>query len=180
MDADKIARALRFAAEAHQGQRVPGTELPYLLHLAQVTSEIAAALVDEPADDGELSMLCAILHDTVEDTEATVAQLESMFGADVARGVSALSKQPGLQKADAMADSLQRIRAQPGAVWKVKLADRITNLQRPPSTWSRDKAERYRQEAGTILDALGDASPLLATRLARRIEAYGDLMPAAE
>ena len=177
--AERVTQALRFAAVAHTGQQVPGTDLPYLLHLTQVMSEVAAALQLEPADDGELSLLCAVLHDCVEDTEVTVEEVASRFGDAVAAGVAALSKDPSLPKAERMADSLRRIRDEPMAVWKVKLADRITNLQRPPAHWSRDKATRYRHEAQQILDALGDASPRLAHRLRTRIDAYGALMPAS-
>jgi (p)ppGpp synthase/HD superfamily hydrolase len=56
----------------------------------------------------------------------------------------------------------------------VKLADRISNLQQPPDYWPRDKRQRYQEEAGQILDHLGEASPFLASRLAAKIEAYGE------
>ena len=180
MNPNNIARALRFAAEAHQGQRLPGTDLPYLTHLAQVMAEVQTALLSEPAEhseEAELSVLCAILHDTIEDTERTYDELAEAFGVSVADGVDALSKRPGLSKADAMADSLKRIHAQPHAVWKVKLADRICNLQAPPHYWTREKALKYQEEARNILTALRDASPTLATRLSERIERYTALLP---
>jgi GTP diphosphokinase / guanosine-3',5'-bis(diphosphate) 3'-diphosphatase len=72
-----------------------------------------------------------------------------------------------------MADSLRRIKLQPREVWLVKLADRIVNLQPPPEHWQADKIAAYRAEARVILAALGEASPLLAARLAEKIEAYG-------
>jgi len=176
-NAQKVIGALRFAAIAHEGQQVPGSTLPYLLHLSQVMTEVSAALQQEPARDGELSILCAVLHDCVEDTEVTLEQVAAEFGDAVAAGVSALTKNPSLPKADQMADSLCRIQDQPMAVWKVKLADRITNLQRPPAHWTRQKALRYQTQAGQILQALGDASPVLAKRLEAKIAAYGDLVP---
>ena len=159
------------------GQTFPGTPLPYLLHLTQVAAEVQTALLSEPAEDGELSVLCAILHDTLEDTPITRKEVVAAFGEAVAAGVTALTKAPGLPKPAAMADSLVRIRMQPMAVWKVKLADRITNLQAPPYYWSHAKALRYQAEAGTILTALSDASPVLAARLAVRIALYTDLLP---
>lgn len=81
-------------------------------------------------------MLCAILHDTIEDTGCTYAQLSEVFAQRVADGVDALSKRSHLDKAEAMSDSLNRIRSQPHAIWKVKLADRICNLQAPHHDWS--------------------------------------------
>ena len=40
---ENVVRAWRVAAKAHQGQTLPGSDLPYLLHLAQVMTEVAAA-----------------------------------------------------------------------------------------------------------------------------------------
>ena len=54
----------------------------------------------------------------------------------------------------------------------VKLADRITNLQTPPSYWTTEKIIEYRQEAIEIHTALKEASPFLALRLAQKIENY--------
>lgn len=77
------------------------------------------------------------------------------------------------EKAARMQDSLKRIRQQPPAVWMVKLADRIVNLQPPPPDWDDAKVARYRLEALEILDSLGAASPVLADRLAGWIRGYG-------
>ena len=164
--------ALRFAAEAHAGQTVPGTNLPYVIHPASVAMEVIAALREEPACDQELAVRCALLHDVVEDTQATVEQLQATFGPGVASGVSALSKDKALPKERQMEDSLRRIREQPREVWMVKMADRITNLQPPPQHWSREKVSSYRDEATVILASLKDASRVLATRLAQKIEDY--------
>jgi len=57
-----------------------------------------------------------------------------------------------------MPDSLRRIQTQPPEVWVVKMADRITNLQPPPVSWSRDKIAAYRAQAGVILRELAPAS----------------------
>ncbi|WP_428266658.1 HD domain-containing protein [Haliangium sp.] len=170
---DRYLTAYRFAAEAHRGQTVPGTDgLPYLMHLSLVCMEVMSALAVEPGDDPDLAIQCALLHDVIEDTDVTHEQVLASFGRAVADGVQALSKDPGLPKAERMADSLARIQAQPRAVWLVKLADRITNLAPPPASWSADKRARYRDEAGRILAALGGASAYLSARMQARIEAY--------
>ena len=64
-DRELYLKACRFAAEAHQGQLYPGTELPYLMHLNLVSMEILAALSAEPGHDGNLAVQCALLHDTL-------------------------------------------------------------------------------------------------------------------
>jgi (p)ppGpp synthase/HD superfamily hydrolase len=171
-DRDLYIKACRFAARAHQGQLVPGSDLPYLLHLNLVSMEIIATLGAETGHDGDLAVQCALLHDTIEDTDTSYEQTVAIFGAKVADGVAALSKNPDLEKSLRLADSLERIRTQPIEIWMVKLADRITNLQPPPRHWTQAKIVRYRDEAIEIHNYLQAASPFLATRLAEKIQNY--------
>jgi (p)ppGpp synthase/HD superfamily hydrolase len=165
-------KACRFAAIAHNGQIVPGSDLPYLLHLNFVSMEIIAALSVELGHDGNLAIQCALLHDTIEDTDTTYEQIRSSFGIRVADGVQALSKNPDLEKSQRLTDSLSRIKQQPIEVWMVKLADRITNLQPPPAHWTTERILRYHQEAAEIHTQLQTASPYLASRLAEKIHNY--------
>lgn len=169
---DKYTKAYRFAAEAHNGQVFPGTELPYIMHVSFVGMEVMAALAHEPKWDGDLAMQCALLHDVIEDTEVSYEDVEGGFGTAVADGVLALTKDSNLPKEQQMADSLRCIRQQPAEIWLVKLADRVTNLAEPPHTWSHEKKERYRQEAIQIRAALHEASPYLSQRLLEKIQAY--------
>jgi (p)ppGpp synthase/HD superfamily hydrolase len=171
-DRELYIKACRFAAQAHHGQLLPGTELPYLLHLNLVSMEIIAALSAESGHDGDLAVQCALLHDTIEDTDITYAQIESIFGVKVADGVAALSKNPALEKSQQLLDSLERIKLQPIEIWMVKLADRITNLQPPPPHWTPAKIVKYRDEAIEIHIHLQAASPFLASRLADKIQNY--------
>lgn len=169
---DRYLQAARFAARAHNAQKVPGSELPYLLHVTSVAAEVMAALAREAVAQPDLAVVCALLHDTIEDCGVHAEALADEFGPEVAAGVLALSKDPGLPKDQAMADSLRRIQQQPREVWMVKLADRITNLEPPPSHWQPAKIAAYRVEALAIADALGAASPLLLARLRARIATY--------
>ena len=164
--------AWSFAARAHCAQKFPGTDLPYLVHIGAVSMEILVAHQQLPFARPELAVQCALLHDTLEDTPTEESELVSRFGADVAAGVRALTKNAALAKSEAMADSLRRIREQPVEVWAVKLADRISNLGPPPPHWTAEKITSYAKEARTILDALGDAHDPLARRLAERIAQY--------
>lgn len=176
-DQDSVARAWQLAATAHNGQCLPGTDWPYLVHVGNVAMEAMAALTAHPVGtpiNGTLVAVCALLHDTIEDTELKYERIAVEFGDETAQGVLALSKNPALgDKQSQMQDSLDRIKAQPREVWMVKLADRIVNLQPPPAYWTREKCAAYRAEAALILEALGGASPSLARRLAMKIEGYG-------
>jgi (p)ppGpp synthase/HD superfamily hydrolase len=169
---DLYIKACLFAAAAHRGQLVPGSNLPYSIHLNLVSMEIIAALSVESGCDGDLAVQCALLHDTIEDTDTSYEQIAELFGVSVADGVVALSKNAALAKPLQLSDSLQRIQQQPIAVWMVKLADRITNLQPPPTHWDISKIRRYRVEAIEIHTRLEAASPYLAARLAQKIQNY--------
>ncbi|HET7504274.1 MAG TPA: HD domain-containing protein [Kofleriaceae bacterium] len=169
---DRYVAALRFAAERHRGQLVPDSDLPYVVHITSVAAEVIAALGPSAVADPDLAVSCALLHDTIEDTETRREEVEATFGAAVADGVAALSKDASLPKEAQMADSLRRIRLQPREVWIVKLADRITNLAPPPARWSSDKRRRYRDEAIAIADALGAACAPLDARIRMRISDY--------
>jgi (p)ppGpp synthase/HD superfamily hydrolase len=173
-DADKYDAAARFAAAAHLGQTLKGSDVPYLLHVTLVAAEVMTALQHEAVDDPDLAVQCALLHDTVEDTSVTLDQIADRFGAVVAAGVDALSKRSGVDRA--MEDSLRRVDASSREIRLVKLADRTANMAAPPHFWSSDKRRAYRAQAQMILDRLGDASPTLAARLAARIEAYGEFL----
>lgn len=81
-----VFEAVEFAARAHSGQYRKGTRVPYVLHPMRV----ARILID--VDAPPVVVAAAILHDTVEDTAATLSQIESQFGADVAGLVAAVSE----------------------------------------------------------------------------------------
>jgi (p)ppGpp synthase/HD superfamily hydrolase len=143
---ESYIKAYKFAAHAHRKQKFPGTNISYIMHLSFVSMEIIAALSAEKEHDGNLAMQCAILHDTIEDTDTTFEQIKTEFSESVANGVLALTKDNSLEKHLQMADSLRRIKEQPPEIWMVKLADRISNLQSPPDYWKQDKIIRYREE----------------------------------
>lgn len=170
---ENYIKAYRFAAEAHNGQLFPGTDLPYIMHVTFVAMEIIACLDLEKGHDGDLAVQCALLHDVIEDTEEiTYADLIKAFGEKVALGVMALTKYKSIAKENRMRDSLQRIKHQPHEIWMVKMADRITNLAPPPHYWNLSKIDSYREEALEIHHTLHEASDYLGKRLLNKIDEY--------
>ena len=167
---DLFKRTLDFAAKAHGTQQVPGSGAPYVVHLVKVATEVLR--VSDATFDVDFAMQCALLHDSVEDAGVAVEVLRTEFGDGVADGVSALTKNDALPKAERMADSLRRIHTQPREVWMVKLADRITNLEPAPPSWSVEKRRAYVLEAQVIHDALQEAHAGLAARLLVKIAGY--------
>jgi (p)ppGpp synthase/HD superfamily hydrolase len=169
---DKYQSAIRFAGKAHGKQKVPGTRLPYVVHLSSVAMEIIIASAQSPKFDLEFAVQVALLHDTVEDTKTTPKQLKEKFGKKVADAVSALTKNSDLPKEERIPDSLKRIKTQQKEVWAVKLADRITNLQKPPILWTRKKIAAYQQDARMILSELKGGNEYLEARLEKKIDEY--------
>lgn len=166
--------AWNYASHKHRNQKVPGTDTPYAAHLGSVAMEVMTAVAARgDVSDPDLAVQCALLHDVVEDAEVALAEVAEHFGAAVAAGVGALTKDAQLAtKGEQMQDSLERIRLQPHEVWMVKLADRITNLQPPPKHWTSQKIRAYREEAETIHAALASACPVLGARLTAKIAQY--------
>lgn len=169
---DLYIKAYRFAAEAHRWQRVPGTHLPYIMHLSFVAMEVLAAAAVEDIREVDLAVQCALLHDTLEDTFVRYDKVLRTFGEPVAKGVLALTVNKKLPKEEQMPECLDRIRQQPREIWMVKLADRITNLQPPPRHWSAKRIGEYHLEAQVILASLKEASPFLAQRLTTKLRDY--------
>lgn len=167
---------LHFAAQAHGEQKMPGSTQPYVVHLSTVCMTTLLASSYTEGYDTDFAMQCALLHDTIEDTHTTFVDIEKQFGRKVAEGVLALTKNETLDKAQQMSDSLERIRQQPKEVWAVKLADRITNLQKPPHYWSYQKCLKYQDEARLILEGLRGGNAFLEKLLERKITDYGFLL----
>jgi len=133
-------QALLFAAHKHASidQKVPGTDLPYVVHICNVAMEILC-VPDTNDFDKTYAVQIALLHDTLEDTSTTFEELENVFGIEIANGVLALTKNEAMPKESRMQDSLDRVKMMRKEVWAVKMADRITNLQKPPAYWTEEK-----------------------------------------
>ena len=94
MFSEKFHVAFRFAFEAHGKQKRKGTETPYIAHPMAV-----ASLVIEHGGS-EAVAIAALLHDVVEDTKVTAAEVESTFGSEVAVLVAAVTSPPVNWKKD--------------------------------------------------------------------------------
>jgi (p)ppGpp synthase/HD superfamily hydrolase len=127
-------QAIKFAAAKHveKRQKVPGTNLPYVVHLSNVAMEIFVAAMHTNDFDLDFAVQVALLHDTIEDIKTTHPEIAERFGSDIAAGVLALIKDETLPKEHQTTDSLNRIKKLRKEVRAIKLADPITNLQPPP------------------------------------------------
>lgn len=171
-------RALNFAAEAHKDQLTPNG-YPYILHVTTVAVEVIGSYLnnnthtyseDRIYGDINIAACCALLHDTIEDTEVSYSELCATFGSSIADGVLALTKNKDFKKELQMDDSLNRLLLLSPEIQSVKLADRITNLSSIPMKWNKEKITNYLNESVNILHKLGDSNKYLSKRLANKIE----------
>ncbi len=142
-----IQKAYVYAATAHAGQtRLSGE--PYLSHPLAVAHTLAELGFDEA------TVVAGLLHDTVEDTKATIEELDELFGEDVADivdGVTKISLIPFDNKEDAQAENIRKMilaMSHDIRVLMVKLADRIHNMR----TLDFQKAHKQRRIAQETMD----------------------------
>ena len=173
MTQELYQKAMKYAGEKHSEQKVPGTNSNYLLHISNVAMEVLVAYHFDNQFDIDFAIQTAVLHDTIEDTDANFEELREEFGEPIAKAVQALTKDDKLEtKAERMIDSLNRINELQKEVGLVKLADRITNLQPPPEYWSTEKITKYCQEAKLISKVLEGKNDYLNKRLNQKITEY--------
>lgn len=167
-------KAIKFAAKRHAdiNQLIPGTNLPYVVHLSNVAMEILVASQNTKEFNTQFAIQVALLHDILEDTTTTFEELSQEFSPEIAEAVLALTKNAEVPKENRMSDSLNRIKKLSKEVWVVKLADRITNLQTPPQLWGVEKIKEYQKEAVQISNALKGSNDFLEKRLQEKIIAY--------
>jgi guanosine-3',5'-bis(diphosphate) 3'-pyrophosphohydrolase len=146
-DADLVRRAYVFSAAAHRGQTRRNGE-PYLVHPLEVSYIVAELRLDTA------SVCAALLHDTVEDTVATVDDIKAQFGPDVAflvDGVTKLEKLNFNSAEEAAAENFRKMliaMSRDLRVILVKLADRLHNMR----TLTHLAPEKQRRIARETLD----------------------------
>lgn len=176
---DLILRAARFAADAHRGQTRKNSETPYIVHPGRVA--MAATL--HPAGTPEL-VAAAWLHDTLEDTEATYADLLDQFGSRVADIVRELTNQfdkaahPDKNRRQRKALEIARLAEVSREAKILKLLDRRDNIEDRPGD-DVGFLRLYARETRDLLEAVGDADPDLAGRVllaVKRLERQVELV----
>jgi guanosine-3',5'-bis(diphosphate) 3'-pyrophosphohydrolase len=155
LDTPDLLRALHFAAYHHRHQRrKDAAATPYINHpitLAYLLSTVGA--VTDP-----VVLMAALLHDTVEDTAATAADLEREFGPEVAAVVAAVTDDKSLPKAVRKQQQIDHAPHLSDRAKLVKLVDKIANLQdlaqSPPADWSAARLRDYCHWAKQVVDPM--------------------------
>jgi (p)ppGpp synthase/HD superfamily hydrolase len=119
-----LREAHAFATKAHADQRRRGSEGPYVVHPLAVAARLSAEGLDEEA------VAAGILHDVVEDSEASLDQIAERFGQRVGALVEALTEDPSIEDWDARKRALRRqvAAAEPSAA-AIYAADKLSNVR---------------------------------------------------
>lgn len=162
-----LLQAAHFAAQKHKGQKRKGAaEIPYINHpikVARYLCEIGGV------NDPEV-LAAALLHDTIEDTDATEAKLGSLFGSRVAAIVMEVSDDKELSKAERKQNQIEHAPHLSEEAKALKLADKIANVEdmivNPPADWSKERRCEYVQWGKDVVAGLTGVNKALEDRFA--------------
>ncbi len=158
----QLLKAIRFAAEKHRNQRRKDNDhSPYINHPIQVAETLwEVGGVRDPS-----TLVAAVLHDTLEDTETSPDEIRQRFGQEVLGLVLEVSDDKRLPKAERK--RLQIVHAphiSPRAK-NIKLADKICNIRdlidTPPADWPVRRQREYLRWAEKVVAGLRGANPAL-------------------
>jgi guanosine-3',5'-bis(diphosphate) 3'-pyrophosphohydrolase len=164
-DVALILRALRFASQRHKEQRRKDAEAsPYVNHLIAV----AETLWCEGGIRDAETIVSGILHDAVEDTDTAPEEIECLFGKAVRAIVVEVTDDKGLPKALRKRIQVETAPRVSHQAKRVKLADKICNLQdiitSPPTGWTEERKRDYITWAKHVVDGLRGTNVRLEAR----------------
>ena len=154
-DLPLIMKAMKFAAEKHRGQsRKDAANTPYINHPISV----AGLLINAGGITDSNVIAAALLHDTVEDTDATVDDIEEIFGKTIRNIVIEVTDDKSLPSPERKRLQIEHAARLSHEARLVKLADKISNLQdivtSPPVKWSLERKREYFDWAKEVIDQL--------------------------
>ena len=161
-DLSLIIAAAVFAAERHRDQRRKDAGAsPYINH----PLALADILINEGGVNDAAVIAAALLHDTVEDTQTTLAELTERFGPMIAGFVAEVSDDKTLSKAERKRLQVVHAAHASPAAKLVKLADKIANLRdlaaSPPADWSAQRKADYSTWAAEVVAEVRGINPAL-------------------
>ena len=156
----QFLEVLAFSAFKHRAQRRKDRHASaYINH----PIELARVLHNEGGVSDPATLCAAILHDTVEDTQTTRAELARRFGSAIARIVMEVTDNKRLRKHTRKRLQIEHAPHLSPRAKLVKLADKICNLrdlrEHPPVGWSRSRKRQYFDWAWRVVDGLRGVHP---------------------
>jgi len=137
-------KAIEFASRKHSTQRRKDKDAsPYINHPIAVAHLVA----DTGGISDVVTLMAAVLHDTIEDTETTAEELEAEFGPAVRKVVEELTDDKKLEKEERKQLQVTHAPRLSDRAKAIKLADKIANVQdvtdAPPAKWDLTRRVEY-------------------------------------
>lgn len=142
-DTVTIMRAMRYAAHCHRNQRRRGIDAnPYINHPIEVAEHLASCGVTDTE-----TIVAALLHDVIEDTDGTYDEICQLFGKIIADIVVECSDDTALDKLSRKKEQIRRASVISNRARLIKLADKYSNISGlktyPPIGWTEDVISGY-------------------------------------
>ena len=168
-----LTRAYHFAAVRHTNQKRKGKAgEPYINHLTEVAELVAAATGGEDVD----LVIAAVLHDVVEDTATTRAELEREFGPRVAGMVMEVTDDKSLPKGERKRLQVEHAPHLSWGAKVIKLADKTANLhslkKSPPSDWPARRVQDYIDWSRRVAEGCRGTSAWLEQKFDETVRAF--------
>ncbi len=151
---EQVFKALDFAADKHKKQKRKGkNEIPFINHPIMV----AQVLVEHGAVHDPVTLIGAILHDTIEDTATSREEIVERFGKEVLDLVLEVSDDKSLCKADRKEQQVLTASSKSDRAKNLKIADKVCNvldMVRYPPDWSLSRKLEYVEWSEAVVDGL--------------------------
>ncbi len=162
LDVALVMRAAQFASVRHANQRRKGRDQePYVNHLI----EVVAHLAQSARCDDTVLLAAGFLHDTVEDTDTTTAELVQLFGSDIARMVAEVTDDKTLRKDARKRQQIDTITSKSTGAKFLTIADKTANVasivRSPPMDWTRHRMAEYGDWAENVVSQIRGLDPHL-------------------
>lgn len=157
-----LLKAAHYAARKHIGQTRKGENAaPYLNHPIEVASLIA----EIGGIENDTVLAAALLHDTVEDTDATAEELQELFGDKVTSIVLEVTDDKSLPKSERKQIQVDQAAALSPEAKLIRIADKISNIRditySPPKRWSKKRRKKYLDWAEKVVNQCKNTNPAL-------------------
>ena len=163
-DLQDFLRAAAFAARKHRLQKRKDVEAsPYINH----PIEVAAILANDGEVTDPVTLVAAVLHDTLEDTKTTPEELATTFSPTIRDLVQELTDDKRLPKAERKARQVAGAPHLSARAKLIRIADKIANVRdvthHPPAHWDLARRQAYLTWMGQVVAGCRGANPRLDT-----------------
>lgn len=164
--AERLIKAIYFSSEKHKDQRRKNAKRhPYICHPVRVAHRLAF----EGGVTDENVLIAAFLHDTIEDTDATLDEVRALFGPDVAKIVGEVSDDKSLPKERRKQLQIEHAPHISREAKLVKLSDKLDNLtdllSSTPEDWTPERVAEYFEWAKSVVAGLRGTNEELERKL---------------